>query len=273
MAGKKQEVVVRPTLTPTTWEEELAREAKVSAGVVENISVGKQFSLKNGKLSFNGAEMPNNEAVAVILDHVHAYLWYPNGFDPTGPNTPSCFAFGYDPLTMGPHENSLEPQSDLCKSCDMNQFGSGSGKGKACKNTMKLALLAAASFNHKTDEWELEEDHDAYKHGDIAFLNVSVTSVRSYAAYLKSLEGAMKRPAWSVVTRIRVEPHNQNQFQIKFELVDAIADPELLAILKARKEEAKSIIVTPWPKIEVTNQQPAKPTQRGKVPPQRARKY
>jgi hypothetical protein len=56
---------------------------------------------------------------------------------------------------MGPHPSmqadaNFQPQSDLCKTCEHNQWGSADkGRGKACQNRRRLTMIPAGVFMPK----------------------------------------------------------------------------------------------------------------------------
>lgn len=103
---------------------------------------------------------------AVVLDHRNFNRYYTKPYDPQNPTPPDCFAIAKDFDSMSPynHEGVKDPQSNDCASCPMNQFGSGpTGKGKACRNMVRLAL-ARPDASANDDPMTLEVPPSALKH-------------------------------------------------------------------------------------------------------------
>lgn len=73
-----------------------------------------------------------NELTCIILFHHPAYTYYRKSYD-GGTNPPDCGSF--DGL------NGIGDPGGACISCPLNQFGSGNGQGKACKNRRMLYIL------------------------------------------------------------------------------------------------------------------------------------
>ena len=146
------------------WEEELAKQAEVAAGMEANVGGGQFFSMQGGQLKFNDNPVPGNQMAVIILDHILENVFYDGDFDPNNPQPPTCFAFGRSDDDMAPHETVVaegQAQNETCNGCPFNQWGSADkGRGKACRNTRRLAMIpagtldgiAAAQENHAA-EW------------------------------------------------------------------------------------------------------------------------
>src|SRR5690606_25613194 len=99
-----------------------------------------------------------NELEVVVVASVFANTLYADKFQPGVVSLPICYAFGDpdsdDPEgTMRPHEEAEDPQSDACADCPMNQFGSApEGRGKACKNTRRLAVMLAEDLDNVEED-------------------------------------------------------------------------------------------------------------------------
>lgn len=225
----------KPTGTAlVNWDEELAAEAKVAAGM-EATTGGSFVSLKSGVLSYNGAQIPGNKMNAVILDHVFENQFYTGKFEPDSPQSPVCYAFGRVEEEMAPHEKSEAPQHDQCTGCPMNEWGSADvGKGKACKNVRRLALVPESAL----------EDLDG---AAVAYLKLPVTSVKGWSGYVQQLSQVVNRPPHAVITEISVVPDAASQFKVQFKLVDKITDGETLMKIRARRPGVQEGIVFAYP--------------------------
>lgn len=103
---------------------------------------GRAIKIKNtGFISPEGMDL-GSEIQIIVVDFVSKNWFYDRPYDPQNPVPPACFAMGRVIDEMAPDAESPLPQADKCKTCPLNQFGSGNnGKSKACKNTRELAVL------------------------------------------------------------------------------------------------------------------------------------
>jgi hypothetical protein len=230
------------------WDEELAKQAAAAAQTEASTATGNFFSLKGGILAWNDSPMKNNEMAVIILDSVLENVYYGSDFDPDEPKGPLCFAFGREEKDMAPHADVVEAgseQNETCHGCPMNEFGTADkGKGKACRNVRRMGLIPAGSFA-KDGTFEPEEDEDAYRDAQLGFLKLPVTSVKGYAAYVKTLAASLKRPPLGVFTKITVVPDAKSQFRVTFEALGNVPN-ELMSAVMARKPEAVSTIDSPY---------------------------
>ena len=252
MATKKP----APTSTSravANWDEELAKQAAAAAQTEASTATGNFFSLKGGILAWNDSPMKNNEMAVIILDSVLENVYYGSDYDADEPKGPLCFAFGREEKDMAPHADVVEAgteQSETCHGCPMNEFGTADkGKGKACRNVRRMGLIPAGTFA-KDGTFEPEEDEDAYRDAQLGFLKLPVTSVKGYAAYVKTLAASLKRPPLGVFTKITVVPDAKSQFRVTFEALGNVPN-ELMAAIMARKPEAVSTIDSPYKVGEV----------------------
>ena len=206
-------MVAKKTPTRTemvAWEKEMAAEAEAAAHS-EQTSGGQFIRTQGGRLSWGGANVPGNAIRVVVLDYCRENALYVGPFDPDNPQPPTCYAFGREEREMAPHEKVEQPQADACTGCPNNEFGSAdTGRGKACKNTRRLALVAE----------DAADDADA----EVFFLKIPVTSVKAWSGYVQTVADAKHRPPHGVVTEISLVPDAKTQFQMEFRLVDVITD-------------------------------------------------
>ena len=235
------------------WDEELAREAAAAAATEANAGGSEFFSLKAGVLSFGGNNLDGNQMAAVIVDSTFENVYYEGDYDPDNPQPPMCFAFARDESELAPHPTVVEAgnaQHETCKGCPHNEWGSADkGRGKACRNTRRLALLPAGTFKgpHK-DQLEVA-DEDYFEKAPFGMLRLPVTSVKPYANFVKQVAGVLRRPPYSIITRIHVVPDAKTQFQVQFEPLLNLSN-SMLPIIKQRREEAGLQIANPYPIAE-----------------------
>lgn len=247
MATKKTQ-----TTALVKWDEELAKQAEVAAGMEANTGGGQFFSTKGGILSWQDAPLPGNQMAVVILDSVLENVFYEGRYDPDVPQSPTCFAFAREEKTMVPHNLVVEAgnaQHDQCAGCPMNEFGTAEvGKGKACRNTRRLGMIPAGTFN-AAGKFELNEDEDHYETTAVGFMKLPVTSVKGYASFVKQVAGALRRPPFGIVTKVKVVPDPKSQFKVVFEPIMNLPD-ELMGAIMKRHEEVKSTIDFPYTPAE-----------------------
>lgn len=236
------------------WDEELAKLTTQAAEAVAGIGGGSFLSLRGGQLSYGGQVMPGNTCAAVILDFVNENIFYGARFDPDQRLSPKCYAFGRDPQRMTPYPDVEEPVHDSCRECPNNAWGtSDTGRGKACKNTMRLALIPAGTYRQATNDFDLFDKAEQYQGADLAFLKIPVTSVKAFGTYVKNLAGVMKTHPVGVVTRIKVVPDGKTQFRVEFEPI-AKLPAAMIPVVLARHKEATAAIEFPY---QAVAEQPA----------------
>lgn len=235
------------------WDEELARRAQVAAAMEESVASGQFFSTRGGVLAFNDSPLPGNQMAVVILDSIMENTYYEGDFDPDNPSGPTCYAFGREEKELAPHAQVVEAgtaQSEQCAGCPMNEWGTADkGRGKACKNTRRLALIPAGTINEKTDAVDLFDDEEHFKTAQVAYLRVPVTSVKGYAAFVKQVVGALRRPPCGIFTKVSVVTDPKTQFKVVFEPIGEIPDA-LMGTVLARAEEAEQLIAFPYPRYD-----------------------
>lgn len=245
----------KQTTALVKWDQELAKYAEAAAEQEANAGGGNFFSLRGGQLTLNDNPLPNNEMGVVIVDSILENTYYEGGYNPDNSQGPKCYGFGRDEETIKPHDNVKEPNADRCKDCEFNQWGSAEvGRGKACKNRRRLAVVAGGVIS-KSGDFTPHKEPAIYTKSPVAFLALPVTSVNAYAAYVKQLAIMLKRPPWAVFTRIALESDAKTLFKVTFECLDTVPDA-LLGAIKARHDEVAATIDFPYAAFEA--KKPAK---------------
>lgn len=231
------------------WDDELAKQAEIAAAMEANTSSNQFFSIKNGTLSWQDSPLPNNEMAVIILDFILENIYYENSYDPDVPQSPTCFAFNRNEDDLEPHavvrEAGQNQSTALCDSCEHNKFGSANkGKGKACGNVRRLAMIPAGQVA-RDKRFELFEDSNHYNTAQIGFMRVPVTSVKGYSAFVKKISNVFKRPPFGVITQVSVVPDQRTQFKVTFEPLEKVPDT-IMSIIMKRHEEVMSTIDFPY---------------------------
>ena len=223
------------TKAVANYDDRLAQLAKKATMQEAAVSGGAFISTKGGQFSFNGNVVPDGKLRCVVLDSVNENAYYgPYDYDPNNPASPVCFSLGRGEPEDGPHEKSEEPQNATCLGCPMNQFNTAAkGRGKACKNIRRLALLT-------------EEGLEDIESATPAFLKVPVTSLKAWASYVNNVNTAYHKPPLAVVTEITILPDPDTQFKLSFRMVEPIEDQDVLAALLDKMDSVQKDLTQPY---------------------------
>lgn len=212
---------------PINYEEQIQKEIEEMSKRLSAPSGDRIRTKGNQKfIAPNGVE--SDELVGVITDFVSSNMYYDAGYDPQNPSAPACFAIGNEPATLIPSGNSPNKQSDTCAACPNNQFGSAAiGRGKACKNTRLLAIIAPNE--PESSVW---------------VLSVPPASIKDFDGYVTKLIGRHRTPPIGVVTRISLSKDTQYS-SLKFEVDRALTPGELTEFMGRREESHTRLTAEP----------------------------
>lgn len=183
---------------------------------------GKVFTLPDG--SSNPGPMN-----CVVLDWVTANIYFEGIYNPNDIKPPACWAISDKPAGMGPSDK-VPKRQDVdkngkknvgCKDCVKNEWGSGTGRGKACKNTRRL-LVVPAKAGAETQPWVLD---------------VSPTGLKHFDKYVNSMADMGMHPI-QVVTEVSFD-ESEAYPSLRFK---AAKPHDNLEIMWALKEQGKSIL-------------------------------
>lgn len=242
------------------WRSELSKYAAKTIKMEESTQSSNRISTKGGRLTYHDTPLRDNKMTVIILSALVENVYYDQPFDQDNPRSPVCFAFSDDGDNMAPHEKAKEPQNETCDGCPRNEWGSADrGRGKACKNVRRLALLSCEDATPK-----------AIEDGEIATLEVSVTSVKGYSGYVKQL-ALSGMPSWAWQTVVGLERDDGDTYShLTFMAADRKPMSEkLYPLILKRVKEAEKMIDAPY-----LFQENAEQPKRGKTraaPPNRGR--
>src|ERR1019366_932291 len=255
MATKKQPQK-KPGTALVKWDEELGEVAAQDSKAAE--PTGGQFiSIRGGNMSFKGEGIEDNKMRAVIIDFVYENAYYEDKFDADNPASPVCYAFGREEGSLKPRETSAKPQNDVCATCDNNKNGSAdTGKGKACKNQVRLALIPEPT---SPDEIEASE---------VAYLRIPPTSKKAWDAYYAKWcekHPGGKKPACFFITEIELYTNKGETYaHLKFENCGNFKDrpegAEEWAAIKAKKKALADDIMFDYAQPSEEEKKPVKKT-------------
>lgn len=227
------------------WEQEMAADAKKQTAAPVAGGGDRTFiSLKGGVMMYGDQRVKENKLDCIVLDFAYVNAYYDKPFNPKAPASPACYAIGRDKGELAPHKDAEDKQNDQCAGCEMNEFGSAPDgrRGKACKNGLRLVLMSASDLSGDIEK------------ADVAYLNVPVTSVKAFGAFMREEladeKGDIARPIYSVVTEIECEPHPDWQFTLNFTRAKGTIDRETYYKLRNKVQKLADDILFPFPKQE-----------------------
>jgi hypothetical protein len=213
-----------------------AYQARIAAVNEEfHVDAGKAIgliSIKNGVWSarISGESFPflDGEYPARYIDMAFvranpntSKVYYIDPFNEDTPAPPDCAsADGITPDAGVPNR-----QSPTCATCQWNAWRSdpsGSGKGKACKDNKRAAMLPEGDFEN--------EDYN----GPV-LLRIPPASLSNFAVYQKE-QTAAGRSLIEIMTRMSFDPKASGQV-IQFQFVRWLREDEVVRILEWRDDE------------------------------------
>ena len=221
----KKKVTKAKSNLPANWKQQASAKAKQVAERVP-VGVGNNLQLhRSGEFRFQGASL-GQELDVVIVDFVFANKYYSTDYDEDNITPPSCFALGVNEDTMAPDASSPEQQNPACEDCWANQFKSA-GKGKACGNKRRLALLHSDSLD-----------------GEMLMLELPPTTIKAFDLYVSKITGTVHLPTSCVLTRLSFDDQADHQ-KLEFAFVEALPD-KIAGACFMRTYEAEKALLTPY---------------------------
>lgn len=246
--------VKKPGTKLVKWDEALAARAQIAKKAEESVATGSFISLKSGIMTYNGNPVTGNKLDVVVIDSIMENKHYSSKYDANNPGSPTCYAFGRTEDTMAPHEQAELPVSEACAGCPNNEWGSGDeGRGKACKNVRRLAVISADA---------LDDGADGVDEATVAYIELPVTSVKAWAGYVNQLVATANKPPLAFVTEVSLSPDTKTQFKVSFKAKEAIEDGELIGALLAKADVVEQSIAFPY----TPNPAEARPSRRRPAP-------
>lgn len=177
------------------------------------VTQDKKFEMPNGDLL--------DELECVIVDFVYRNEYYLGNFNRKAIQPPACFAISATSADLTPSANSpLKQAEGGCATCQQNQYGSSpNGDGKACKNTVFLAVLPP----------------DATADTPVLVLKTSPTAIKFFNSYVSKIARSAQVPVRAVVTKLYFDPAN-TYASVRFE---AAGVNQNFKIAQERLDEAR----------------------------------
>lgn len=203
-----------------------------------------KINTRGGILAYKGNNFPGNKIVAVILSSAFEHALYTGGYDADNPKSPICWSVGLDVDELAPNPAVAavgRAKAETCAECELNRFGSADkGRGKACKNVRRLALIGAGEVDKTGAVKKIyKSEDDLLGDPQVAYMTVPVTSVKNFKAYLNKIDAAYGIDCVGMYTLIGVEL-TPDAFTITFEALERIPAellPRILDMAEAQDEE------------------------------------
>lgn len=196
-----------------------AQKGRVAPPTGNRISTkGKMFTFPDGKTSAGPIDL-------IILDWRITHQLLPP-YNPSKFSPPSCWAISKTVDGAAPSDKVFDPKCDACVNCANNQFGSSPvGKGKACKEQRRLAVVPA----------------DATESTQVLILDVSPTGIKSFDGYVDRLRSTREMIPLQVITSVAFDP-SQAYPTLLFGNPQPVDDDAQLAVLMNLRKAAESAL-------------------------------
>jgi len=177
-------------------------------------------------------ELVKNNLEVVVLDWAYHYSYFKDDYNPNVAQKPVCFAVGQSVSTMTPSDNSPEKQNDVCATCWANQFGSGNGNAKACKNQVDLAVQIA----------------EAGPESQVYVVSISPTALKNWKTYVDLLNSRDYQEI-QVVTRLGFDD-NVAYDKFTFAAARKVPKDELPIYVQNMDQATQMLLTEPAPREE-----------------------
>lgn len=247
--GKAKKKAGTALMTMADVEAMYAIESKVAADAAPISGGTPMVSTKGEQFQIGENFLPDPLECIVVAESL-LNVYYDTPYEAENPVSPACFATapaqkGADALMVS-HETSPNRQGGVdfkCQGCEMNQFGSAErGKGKACGNYRKLALVMPSDPGF--------EDHDTPL--TWASMSLPPTSLGDWGKFVMGLDRVEKRPPHGVIVKFtfdRKNPDEQKRKRVIAIGYQPIKDVAMaMKVNELRKEIIESgVLVKPLP--------------------------
>lgn len=229
---------------------ELAKYA-VADGAREPAAGGNFISIK-GKAFRAGGDVLGDPLNVVIVDYAFENAYYGGrDYDEDNPEPPVCFAIGKTEDELAPDEKSPDPQAETCAECPQNAFGSAEkGRGKACKNARKLALISA-------DVKKFDAQH--VQGAEVRFMRLPPKSLGHFKGYIKKLTEGLQLPTFAAVTSLTFDEDEAFPVVVPSFESEVGDDKKLLNALIAKREGVQKDLLTTFDPASFADRKKEKP--------------
>lgn len=211
------------------WQQALAKHAKEGKAPKEAPVIGDAISTKGAKFSIGDRSL-GRELDCVVLGWCFERSYYDSPFRDGEASSPACFAIAYAEEDMAAHDDSPSQQNPNCAECGMNEWGSGSGEGKACGERRRL-ILAVEGANNKIE---------------IKRLNIPPTSLKNWKGFINKIE-TMGLHTMQCAVNIHFDDDSTAAYPpLCFDFVSEITKEKTLQAMANMLEETTKLLEQPY---------------------------
>ena len=248
------------TTAVVTWKDRMAAVAAQAAQT--EAPKGGFLSFKGGNISYDDNPIPGNKLEVIVTDFLLENSMFREKYNPNKPASPMCYAFGRDEADMKPHPECEEPQHPQCGipgeegCCPNNEWGSDpdGGRGKACKNSRRIALITTDCLGH-------EDSATRVKKANTVMCKIPLTSIKNFSSYVNQCAKVLDVHPFAVVTELSTKPHPTSLFQVHWKVMDTVkAGDDVMQALYEKHVATGKLLNQPYPKQE----EEAAPAPKGK---------
>lgn len=211
--------------TMDSYRSELAEMAQKESSRIKG-GEANRLSTKGSEFSFKGSDL-GEELDVVVLGFTYENAYYDGPYDEDNLSTPACFSIDVEQDDMVPHTDSPDPQGKDCASCEQNEWGSDArGKGKACGNHRRIAMIALADLDNENPE-DIE----------IAVLRTAPTTNKNFDKFVKGVAKLHKLPPLGVICQMSFDEEFDYPVVV-FKTVNIIDNVSHMQLVMEKREEA-----------------------------------
>lgn len=224
---------------------ELKRQIETQQKMLAAVSTSSKFiSFKGGNIIIDKTVVPGAKTEVIVLAVLAERAMHEKEYDPDERQSPCCYAYariGEDGESeeMAPHPEAAKPQNKTCKGCEWDKFRTAlKGKGKRCRESLRLAILPAGKDMKKSDIWHAR---------------IPITSVSKFKEFAGIVLGS-GRQLHSVVAELSVTPDPKNFFNVNWRPLRQV-DQKDVVMVEAKALAAQATIDFPYPNFDEEEQQ------------------
>jgi hypothetical protein len=224
-----------------TWKDKMA--AVTAQAATMEAPKGGFISFKGGNMSYDDNLIPGNQMDVIVVDFLLENNIFREKYNPNKPASPMCYALGREEDELKPHEDCEEPQHTGCIDCPNNEWGSDpeGGRGKACKNTRRIAVIPADA---------LKLGVDGIKKAGVVMCKLPVTSLKNFSTFVNQCVKVMDTPPFGVIVRMSTKPHPTSLFQVHWTILNKVENQEHLEALYDKHVSVEKQLFQPYPKMD-----------------------
>lgn len=246
-ATKTVESPKEPGTAVMTWKEKMAMVTAQAAAM--EAPKGGFLSFKGGNMSYDDNLISGNKMSVVVVDFVLENVWYAEKYNPAKLSSPACYAFGRDENDLKPHPEAPRPQHTQCgipgtdNCCPLNEWGSDpeGGKGKACKNSRRIAIMDADSLSRGVE---------GIKKAGVIMCSIPSTSLKPFSTYVNQCVKVLEKPPFMMVTELSTKPHPTYLYQVHWKVLDQTFGDDMGEALYNKHISVEKQMFNPYPSAD-----------------------